>query len=542
MNSKRIAQLAAVFLLALVLWFSTDALKRYKSLPKKPIQNPEVPIIREDSIYKLTYNDKIVDLMQIQFLDYLNGELGMKEDDVFGGSLTKSYSYRDKWQYLHSFNKRIAKKGYDIRFFHRFALRARAALISYRILYEAPPALLQDLATLSPEPSLTEFKASLLKVIEDVTKLLYPWINPPFTSIAQMHMSFLSGPDVGIVITCGTKQFYMAKHLILTLREVWNINLPIEVFYSGEEDLHPSMIKSFNEMENVRAVNLLAYFYEETYFWSGWSVKPFAMLASRFRTVIFMDADILFFKNPLSILNTPQFLKTGTYFYRDRKKREDMFVKGTILLSGIAPHLSRYGRTLEYTNQDPKRYTTTHMMESGLVVMDKGRSGVLFSLLMAAKMNGVRERNWVLYRMTYGDKEAFWFSTELMRVPYYFNPSHGGVIGKTTKITSNAEGYTAVCGVWLLHIDQEGDPFWWNGGGVLRNRTASKDFDFEDFTHIATHRLEGSVNGNVWVSPGNGHCLNQTNEQVFKLTSEQQSLIEQYKDIFRYRIQEIPLN
>ncbi|KAJ3013491.1 UNVERIFIED_CONTAM: hypothetical protein HDU68_000649, partial [Siphonaria sp. JEL0065] len=458
--------------------------------------------------------------------------------NVFGGSITKSFDYKEAWSHIHAYSKRIPQEKYDLAKFHQMALRARAVFISYRILHEASPQLQKELASISSGGSLKALKASLHEFVDDLTQVLYPWINPPYNSILDMQLSFLKGPSIGIAFTCGTRQFYMCQHAILSLREVWNIHLPVEVFYAGPKDLHPHMVVALNKMKNVKAINILDIFSEETAKWGGWSLKPFAILASSFQQVLFMDADVLFIKDPREVLKSPLYKKNGHLFYHDRKLREEGYVKGTVWFNEINPHMSKYGRTLGYTNLDPSIYSTTHQMESGFIPVDKGRSGVLFSLLMACKMNSANERNAVLYQYTYGDKESFWFSAEMMRVPYAFNPSHGGVIGGKDDNRSK-NGWSVVCGIWLLHIDEKEEPFWWNGGGVLRYREAVKDFEFVDFKYIASHTFKDDLNENQWVGPG--HCLNQTDSQVYALTTEQDELMEKYQDIFRTKIKEIVL-
>lgn len=51
---------------------------------------------------------------------------------------------------------------------------------------------------------------------------------------------------------------------------------------------------------------------------AGWAVKPFAILLSSFREVIFIDADSLFFKNPEVLFADPEYQETGALFFHDR--------------------------------------------------------------------------------------------------------------------------------------------------------------------------------------------------------------------------------
>lgn len=51
---------------------------------------------------------------------------------------------------------------------------------------------------------------------------------------------------------------------------------------------------------------------------AGWAIKPFAMLMSTFREVIFIDADSFFFRDPAKLFDDPDYKKTGALFFRDR--------------------------------------------------------------------------------------------------------------------------------------------------------------------------------------------------------------------------------
>jgi hypothetical protein len=51
---------------------------------------------------------------------------------------------------------------------------------------------------------------------------------------------------------------------------------------------------------------------------AGWAAKPFAILLSSFREVIFIDADSLFFRNPAKLFDDPDYVETGALFFRDR--------------------------------------------------------------------------------------------------------------------------------------------------------------------------------------------------------------------------------
>lgn len=51
---------------------------------------------------------------------------------------------------------------------------------------------------------------------------------------------------------------------------------------------------------------------------AGWAIKPFAILMSSFREVIFIDADSFFLRDPAKLFDDPDYKRTGALFFRDR--------------------------------------------------------------------------------------------------------------------------------------------------------------------------------------------------------------------------------
>lgn len=78
----------------------------------------------------------------------------------------------------------------------------------------------------------------------------------------------------------------MAIAGITMIREIFNCQLPIEVFFMGEEDLSIENQEIMEALPSVRTVNIDHIFdTEHLYIW-GWSVKSFALLASSFENAM----------------------------------------------------------------------------------------------------------------------------------------------------------------------------------------------------------------------------------------------------------------
>ncbi|KAJ3121179.1 hypothetical protein HK100_012497 [Physocladia obscura] len=479
-----------------------------------------------------------IDLMHARFLDFLNGEESATVDNspfgVFGGSLLSldtPFNIRSTWNRIHQYALKVHSLEYDRSDIRQLARRVRANLIAYSLLYEKPSLIpLLALSASDHKTSAADATSALTRdlhaVVNGTTNLVFSWIKPKFSSIRSLHESF-SGKkaalasskfdDLGIVITTGQWHFELAVHAIITLRNVLNCTLPIEVQYMGENDLTKDMRKAFNSMPNVKTVDVRETFNTPNI--GGWAIKPFSILASSFRHVIFIDADALFFQNPETVVRESVIYKQfGQIFYHDRSLFKN---DPATWFHGINPVMSKYAKSLRYLNG-----LTHHEMESGVVVMDKGRTGILHALLMVCQMNlkPEQEEN---YKNMHGDKETFWMSFDMARVPYKFTPTFGGTVGY-----KNEKGN--VCG-GLFHTDEFQRPLWWNGG-VLANKHHHKDSGFMRFEYAAFDTDADKIEWE-WETETTPFCLGPRypDQEIVPLTQKEKNagaaFVQLYKDL-----------
>ncbi|RKO84030.1 alpha-mannosyltransferase, partial [Blyttiomyces helicus] len=207
---------------------------------------------------------------------------------------------------------------------------------------------------------------------------LYPWLRSGAlsTSAASLRDSYAGR---GIVMTTGAKHFLYAHHSIRALRMVGS-TLPIEVHYLGRADLSPAHIAALTALPNVTVQDLSLAFALSPERFHSWAIKPFAMLASSFREMIFVDADALFFQPPETLFDSEAYKRTGTAFFMDRT-----MLRGTQRIREFA--LNAIGVPSEYAWCHGRvfRNLTLHEGESGVVVYDKVVN--FHALLLAAKMN-----------------------------------------------------------------------------------------------------------------------------------------------------------
>ncbi|KAJ3210772.1 hypothetical protein HDU82_007394 [Entophlyctis luteolus] len=497
-----------------------------------------------------------IDLAQTRFLDYLNGELNRPSSEVFGGSLLSGYpreTMHSDFVVVHAFALQYRSSPYNRTDFLQMGRRARALRIAYTLLYDKP-LLHSEFVTASAhyfnsplsdtrKLQIRRLAAQLKAIVDDLTQLMYPWLKNSFSSINEMQTWFrgrspkntgasaskyrkdsrLQMRERGILLSTGRGHFELAVHAIVSLREVLKCDLPIEVHHMGPNDLDKEMLEAFNAMPGVNTVDVYDYWGEEAKLLGGWAIKPFALLASSFKQVMFLDADAVFVQKPeLLFTKSEIFSKYGQLFYHDRTISG--YDNCYNWFNGFTPYVSKYTNSLRFQKKN-----TVHEMESGVIVLDKTRTDVLHGLLTTAKMNSKLERDGITYKMMHGDKESYWMSWELIRSPYKFSRSFGGTVGYKNEDD-------AICG-GLFHTDEYLKPLWWNGG-VVANKHVDKGTGYIDYDFYA-YDDEGEDISWEWETKTTPFCLKpKTLEQkvvVGELSPSDKDitkkLVQIYKDI-----------
>lgn len=340
----------------------------------------------------------------------------------------------------------------------------------------------------------------VVESVEAVIASTFPFLvkdQASTTPLADLRRSFTE--PRGIVIPTGSKTFRFACHLIVSLRQVFKTTLPIQVVYAGDADLPKakrdallSLASSGTEAGDVEHseisfLDVMDVFDDSTLklAYGGWAIKIFAALASKFSEVILLDADAVFFQDPIALLKQKAYQDNGALFFHDRLlwqydfKERHQWWHSQVVHEG--PNLNK---SLVWTQ------TYAEEQDSGVVVVDKSRLDVLLGLLHVAWQNTRDVREETTYKMTYGDKEAWWFGLELANATYAFEKHYGGIVGwgrgrvqlKTTgNTTTPSEPPEKVCSFVISHVDESDNLLWFNGG-LLKNKITNKR-EFEVPTH-----------------------------------------------------------
>jgi alpha 1,3-mannosyltransferase len=378
-----------------------------------------------------------------------------------------------------------------------------------------------------------------------LTQHLFPWTMAYFADHSLLHASFRVGGR-GIVMSVSDRQVSYAVTTITALRRL-GCELPVEVFYLGEEDLHMSSRSALSRVPGVITRDLSQMVYDEGWTirgipffllfttslnYAGWAAKPWAMLFSSFEEAILIDADAIFFKNPADLFATPEYKQYGALFFRDRllspsSRRE--FLEKTLPLP-MSPNVMLSNRWW--------LGTSGHMQESGVVVVDKWRHFV--ALLLATRLNGP-ERNGRpgesgVYQMMHGDKETFWLSWEMSGdIDYAFYQGRAGQIGHFVQDPFKSGG--EICGIQLLHLNLEGRPLWFNGG-IAENKNHDDHLtNFQKFHGFISEPKEATSTSitpwDGWEERDDGSIMCLHDDTFTPLSRKEQEIIDMTTDIAR---------
>ncbi|GAB7343860.1 hypothetical protein MBLNU457_1826t1 [Dothideomycetes sp. NU457] len=375
-------------------------------------------------------------------------------------------------------------------------------------------------------------------LFQKLTNIMYPYFSPFTPDLVSMRASFKHAGR-GLVFTAGDGQAPFLMTSIPTIRKL-GCDLPIEIMYLGEDDLSSDVREALEGMPGVTTRDLSPMISDEGWKLAGWAAKPYTILMSSFREVIFVDADSFFFVDPTSFFEDPAYINTGALFFRDRR----------IFPEDRRPFLKRIlPQPISKKAQSSRFWTgeSGHMQEAGVVVVDKYIHFV--SLLLVTRMNGPdRDGNkdkeiTGTYDLVYGDKETFWLGFELAGdTSYNF---HGGDCGMMGKVKGNSTGpsttkqyntgptksavyededeeplhdetsshhvaratnYT-MCAPQLLHLDLEGRPLWFNGWLAKNKFSDRKKQEYASFDHYMIERTDLREPG-VWdMGESNTCCL-----------------------------------
>jgi hypothetical protein len=240
----------------------------------------------------------------------------------------------------------------------------------------------------------------------------------------------------GIIIACPTKYEKFCLKNIKLLREKFDCHLPIEIWEIGTE-ISSNTRNQMKTFENIHFKNVED-FCDNPKHWKGFQVKVFALYHSQFKEPILCDADVTFYQNPEIIYNDSEYIRTGTYFFRDMEiwKFSELSENSNDKLHSISffkarkhfirfllPELSVFfPKEWEYiySNDIPDEPVKEALQESGVVYIDKMIHFDSIEYIYLLNLNHSET-----YRFIWGDKETFWLGCLMANKEFYLNPESG---------------------------------------------------------------------------------------------------------------------
>jgi hypothetical protein len=220
---------------------------------------------------------------------------------------------------------------------------------------------------------------------------LHRWQDAALQRAAELDPPHFEGS--GIVMVAGGPRCFTNAFVSLTmLREHTGCSLPIQVWYLGPEEMSATMARMLDrfDVELVDAFAVRGSFPMRRL--GGWECKVFALLHSRFRHVILIDADNVALSDPATLLTIPEYGRTGALFWPDL---------GTTPVDSPIWELFR----VDYRDEPE--------VESGQMVIDKERCWMPLNLV-----RHFNEWSDLYYQYIYGDKESFRFAWRQLGHPY----------------------------------------------------------------------------------------------------------------------------
>src|SRR5262249_4101219 len=122
----------------------------------------------------------------------------------------------------------------------------------------------------------------------------------------------------GIVICAGGPRYFTcAWVLVSVLRQVYRTDVPIQVWHLGRSEMSDEMRLLLEELdiEVIDAEAVIARFPARVA--GGWPLKPYAIAYSRFREVLYLDADTVPLVDPLQAFDWARYHEGGFLLWPD---------------------------------------------------------------------------------------------------------------------------------------------------------------------------------------------------------------------------------
>lgn len=218
----------------------------------------------------------------------------------------------------------------------------------------------------------------------------------------------------GIVTCAGNLRYFTCAWVGISMLRKRGCTLPIEAWYVDNEMI-PEAIEAFRKL-GVVCRN--ASDYPNGSKMAGFALKPFAILNSSFKEVLFLDADNLCTTDPAYLFDSKEFRETGAIFWPD------------MWHTGINNPIWKIVDSNDYDSYE---------QESGQIMINKEKCWKAMNLCMYFNL----QKDYY-YQMLYGDKDTFKFAWVALRQDYHMIRTPLSFCGYNNEREKNFFGLTMI--------------------------------------------------------------------------------------------------
>lgn len=209
----------------------------------------------------------------------------------------------------------------------------------------------------------------------------------------------------GVVTIAERDNLHATVELVTTLRYSFKDDVPIEIFYYGNDDLPDLIDNALSMMPGVRTIDLssISLFGEADF--DGMllanmthkrssALQALALLSSSFDEMVYAAPGTVFLQRPLEMLKDQGYRSTGTLFFHGLNTAQ--LADSNRFLNFLRQQFDQGQPTSDLASSPFYNFGINSQQDPRVLVLDKSRAGVFASLLLNIWLHSppVRESIW----------------------------------------------------------------------------------------------------------------------------------------------------
>jgi hypothetical protein len=251
----------------------------------------------------------------------------------------------------------------------------------------------------------------------------------------------------GMVLCGGNHMVKDALSVIDQTRIIWKSNLLITVAHCGE--LNDDNI-DYLQAINVTVLDICKNSTGSEIFGmsrdhglkrlKSWFCKTAALILSPYDDTMVVDLDVIWFKNPEVLFDSPAYKQTGSLFFRDKLTHGKMkkvkegkvfqdYMEDFLTIEGGFNLTSKLAKDQFSSNGISYFWMNLADREKSVYNNFQDSSVILLDRLTHPETLKVLSRLLPKFSIGYGDKEIYWFAATIAREPFSFEPFFCSIYG-----------------------------------------------------------------------------------------------------------------